>query len=191
MQSILRTLILNVIFLTLLSSLTEVLFPKSAQARTPIAILDITFPGDENNNADRAVQFIVPDRDTSVSADGGHLTRHEVHLAKLVELTHSYWCPNRPSNHGLYFDYSANNGKEFRGRFYVTCEFAQETVNRFGLGNSELTELTDRRRRYRLNLPTLTPTHIANFKNRIDDLKPACVQQLVQQLCPGDRIQKK
>jgi hypothetical protein len=187
MQSITRTLLINAIFVALLAAVSELVFSKNVDARTPIAILEINFPGNENNNPDRPAQFIVPDRDTSISATGGYLTRHEVHLAKLVELTHSYWCPNRPSSDGLYFDYSSNNGKEFRGRFYVTCQFAQETVDRFGLGPSEMTEFTVGRRDYRLNIPTLNTSDRKAFKNRIDDLKPACVGQL----CPGDRIQKK
>ncbi len=187
MQAITRTILLNAIFIALLATVTEILFPKNVDARTPIAILNISFPGDENNDPDRPAQFTVPDRDTSVSADGGNLTRHEVHLSKLVELTHSYWCPKRPSNSGIYFDYRSNNGKEFRGRVYITCQFAQETVDRYGLGKPELTEFTDRRRSYSLNIPTLAPSDIPAFKNRLADLKPACIGQL----CPGDRISNK
>jgi hypothetical protein len=187
MHTITRTLLLNAIFIAALATVTELLFPKNADARPPIAILNISFPGNENTEPDRSVQFTVPDRDTSVSSNGGNLTRHEVHLSKLIELTHSYWCPSRPSSSGLYFDYAANNGKEFRGRFYITCQFAQETVDRYGLGKSERTELTDRRRSYSLNIPTLAPTDISAFKNRLADLKPACILQL----CPGDRIQIK
>jgi hypothetical protein len=187
MQTIARTILLNAIFVLLLAAVTEILFPKNVDARTPIAILNISFPGDENNEPDRPAQFTVPDRDTSVSADGGNLTRHEVHLSKLIELTHSYWCPKRPSNSGIYFDYASNNGKEFRGRVYITCQFALETVERYGLGKPELTEFTDRRRSYSLNLPTLAPSDIPAFKNRLADLKPACIGLL----CPGDRISTK
>ena len=173
-----RSLLLNTLFITALA--TEFIVAQDASARSPIAILRINFPSDA-----RPATFVVPDRDTSVSAEGGNLTRHEIHLAKLIELTHGHWCKTRNAS-GVYVDYSANNGKEFRGRFYIGCQFAQETMDRFGTTTSEFTEFTDGNRRRSLNLPTLalTPGNAPEFKSLVQSIKPACVGTL----CPGDRI---
>ena len=176
-----RSLLLNTLFITALAATTEFIVAQDASARSPIAILRINFPAD-----DRPATFVVPDRDTSVSSEGGNLTRHEIHLAKLIELTHGHWCKTRTSESGIYVDYSANNGKEFRGRFYIGCQFAQETMNRFGTTTTEFTEFTDINRRRSLNLPTLalTPANAPDFKSLVQSIKPACVGTL----CPGDRI---
>ena len=97
----------------------------------------------------------VPDTDTTVSAYGGRLRLYDVHIAKLVEITH-YLC-TRPlragtspeENERYDWDYSAGYSADYRrwaeatsmGNFTITCELAQSLVDTYGLGKPELTTI--------------------------------------------------
>ena len=99
----------------------------------------------------------VPDTDTTVSAYGGRLRLYDVHIAKLVEVTHYLCTPPRragtsPEENGSRIEsydwiYTANAHYRrwaeatFMGNFTITCELAQSLVETYGLGKPELTTI--------------------------------------------------
>ena len=102
----------------------------------------------------------VPDADTTVSAYGGRLRLYDVHIAKMIEVTH-YQCtfPRRagtsPEENGSRiksydWSYFAGYSADYRrraeatsmGNFIITCELAQSLVDSYGLGKPELTTIS-------------------------------------------------
>ena len=95
----------------------------------------------------------VPDADTTVSAYGGRLRLYDVHIAKMIEVTH-YQCtfPRRagtsPEENGsriksYYWSYSAGGQRMAdMGNFIITCKLAQSLVDAYGLGEPETTTIS-------------------------------------------------
>ena len=93
----------------------------------------------------------VPDPDTTVSAYGGRLRLYDVHIAKMIEVTHSRCSSPRragasPKKNGLRIEkyhwlYSSAQGWGDMGYFPITCKLAQSLVNTYGLGKAESTTI--------------------------------------------------
>jgi len=175
---------------TLVATPALLLESNAAIARTPPSILRINFAGVGGDNTHRYGTFVVPDRDTSVSADGGSLTRYDIHVAKMIEITHFQWCTPREGYAGVYYNYEANNGRVFMGKLFISCALAKETVERFGTEpKDERTELLDRGNPYTVSVPVLDlkGSKAKPFKKLVQSIKPECLDQSVGKLCPGDR----
>ncbi|MBD2326151.1 hypothetical protein [Alkalinema sp. FACHB-956] len=109
------------------------------QSDTAVPITRISFNSAAGDFTHRTAIFTVPDRDTTVSAYGGKLRRYDVHIAKMIEITHTQWCSDRPKFEGVYWNYRADDGNIEMGKFYVTCKLAKQMVSAYGLGRSERT----------------------------------------------------
>ncbi|MGB5962659.1 MAG: hypothetical protein WBG73_18615 [Coleofasciculaceae cyanobacterium] len=157
-----------------------------ATAETAVPITRISFAGAGGNFTQRYGIFVVPDQDTSLSAYGGALSRYDVHIAKMIEITHFEWCEPRPNYQGVYYSYEANNGKVFMGQLYISCAMAQNAVKTFGLGRPESTVIYDRDRSSTVSIPVLdlNGRKIPEFKRLVQSIRPQCIDKL----CPGDRI---
>ena len=93
----------------------------------------------------------VPDAETTASAYGGRLRLYDVHIAKLVEVTHnscirSHRADRLPKeNHApeetYLWGYTSNQRRTNMGSFMITCELAQNLVNTYGLGEPEATTI--------------------------------------------------
>ena len=118
--------------------------PHAALAGTEVPITRIDFAGAGGDFTHRTGLFVVPDRDTTVSAYGGSLRRYDVHIAKMIEVTASQWCNPRPNFEGVYWNYEADNGNQFMGEFYISCTTAQQAVKTYGLGRPERTLIYQR-----------------------------------------------
>jgi hypothetical protein len=91
----------------------------------------------------------VPDADTTASAYGGRLRLYDVHIAKMVEVTHDRCSRSRsaggsPEENGSLIEnyewsYSADQGTANMGHFTITCELAQSLATTYGLGEPEST----------------------------------------------------
>ncbi len=167
----------------LIALVTVAAMPLIANATVPIT--KINFAGAGGWQDERFGTFVVPDRDTSQSAYGGPLRRYDAHLAKMIEVAHSQWC-DRPNYKGVHYNYYADNGKVFMGKFYISCSFAKQTVKRFGLGKSESTVIQNRGNAETFSIPALNLTNsiqIRQFQTQINQLRPKCLDKM----CPGDR----
>ena len=87
--------------------------------------------------------LIAPDADTTISAYGGKLRLYDVHIAKMVEVTHNY-CTRGTRMNRNEWTYSANKTK--MGKFVITCKLANDLVSAYGLGKAEKTQLEGSRR---------------------------------------------
>lgn len=155
-------------------------------ASTAVPINRIDFAGAGGNFNQRYGTFVVPDRDTTVSAYGGKLTRYDVHIAKMIEVTQYQWCLPRKGYQGVYFNYRADNGKVFMGQIYISCQLAARAFSDFGVGRSEQTAIYDRGNGPEMiGIPVLNlnGSKIARFQTLVNGLKPKCVENV----CPGDR----
>jgi hypothetical protein len=171
------------IVLALLSSLIA----APALAGTAVPINRIDFAGAGGNFYERYGTFEVPDRDTSRPAyGGGRLTRYDVHIAKMIEVTHHYWCLKRNDYKGVFYDYNADNGKVFMGKIYISCDLAARAYEAFGAGRAEATDIYNRGNGPEsVSIPVLdlNGEKIAKFQTLVDSIKPQCVNGV----CPGDR----
>jgi hypothetical protein len=175
------------IFPILLMGLTTIgsmaLVHGNAIAGTAVPITRISFAGAGGDFRHRYGTFTVPDQDTSRSAYGGALRRYDVHISKMIEITHFQWCQNRTHYEGVYYHYEAANGKVFMGQIYISCAIAQRAVSTFGIGRSESTVIYDRDRPSTVSIPVLdlNGPKIAQFQQLVQAIRPQCAQTL----CPG------
>jgi len=167
-----------------LTMMATLLGSTGAKAETAVPINRISFAGAGGNFSQRYGTFVVPDKDTSVSAYGGALTRYDVHVAKMIEITHFQWCA-RPNYQGVYYDYSADNGKVFMGQLYISCAMAKKAVNTFGVGRPEQTVIYNRDKPSVEAIPVLdlNGRKIPEFQRLVQSIRPQCIDRL----CPGDR----
>jgi hypothetical protein len=85
-----------------------------------------------------------PDADTTASAYGGRLRLYDVHIAKMVEVTHQQCIASRMASRSTgengsraetyYWSYRADYGRADMGNFRITCELAQSLATTYGLG---------------------------------------------------------
>ncbi len=79
-----------------------------------------------------------PNSDTTKAFDGGRLRIYDVHIAKMVEITH-YQCNNTRSSQDRTWFYSANDTN--MGRFQISCKLAQDLATAYGMGRGEPTAI--------------------------------------------------
>ena len=97
----------------------------------------------------------VPDTDTTTPAYGGKLRLYDVHIAKMVEVTHDS-CIRGQYRRPHAWTYTANSGKTSMGMYVISCQLASQLVSAYGLGKDEST-LFEGNRTPRM-IPTLNIT---------------------------------
>ncbi|HEY9852683.1 MAG TPA: hypothetical protein V6D28_24640 [Leptolyngbyaceae cyanobacterium] len=79
----------------------------------------------------------VPDRNTTVSAFGGRMRLYDVHVARMIALSHHFYC-NQPKvgniEKVMQWEYRANNGRINMGTFNFRCNQVELAVKTYGLG---------------------------------------------------------
>ena len=113
------------------------LTPNSALARTELSITEIRWLNFSPEDSWQPIQFIVPDRNTAKSADGGKLRLYDVHIAKMFEISH-FLCDRDRASEGYDWSYEAENGNIEMGRFKISCNLAQSIAGAYGLGKPEI-----------------------------------------------------
>lgn len=110
---------------------------NSALARTELSITEIRWFNFSPEDSWQPIQFIVPDRNTAKSADGGKLRLYDVHIAKMFEISH-FLCDRDQASKGYDWSYEAENGNIEMGRFKISCNLAQSIAAAYGLGKPEI-----------------------------------------------------
>lgn len=81
----------------------------------------------------------VPDRNTTVSAYGGRMRLYDVHIARMIALSHYFYC-QQPYVGGIekvmQWEYRANNGSINMGTFSLRCTQVEQVVKSYGLGRA-------------------------------------------------------
>ena len=79
-----------------------------------------------------------PVSNTTKSFNGGILRVYDVHIAKMVEVTH-HQCNNTRSRRDRTWRYSAND--ENMGKFRISCDLANDIAIAYGMGKPEPTAI--------------------------------------------------
>lgn len=80
-----------------------------------------------------------PVADTTESFSGGTLRVYDVHIAKMVEITH-YQCNNSGSRADRTWFYFANKDENM-GQFRISCDLAKDLAIAYGMGKAEATAI--------------------------------------------------
>lgn len=101
----------------------------------------------DNPIAGKAVrhgEIEVPDRDTTVPVAGYSLRHYDVHIAKMLELSHQFYCAE-PYAGGtekvMVWKYTADNGKANMGTFTLRCTTVEQAIATYGLAKAQRTKI--------------------------------------------------
>jgi hypothetical protein len=137
----------------------------------PVPNAEINFNGAGGIFTSRSAQFSVPNKTTTTSVGNG-LRLYEVHIAKMIELTHNFCGKERPSSYIVYWDYSA--GETSMGRFSFSCQFAAKTFKIYGTGKPEQVTISHRGNIVKETITTLnlSGSKGKQFANLVKTIKP-------------------
>jgi serine/threonine-protein kinase len=154
----------------------------------PVSSAYINFAGAGGYFSSRTGTFRVPDSTTVTPVENG-LRLYEVHLAKMIEVTESF-CKDRENDYIVYWNYEAEAGKVFMGEFSLSCQFARETLQKFGRSNTEKVTIHHRGNPTSENISVLNinSQNAPEFINLVQSLKPSCLE-ITPKICPGDRLE--
>lgn len=142
----------------------------SIGAESSFPITELYWTNWEADQPWQPMRFTVPDKNTTISADGGELRRYDAHVAKMFEVTH-YLCQNKHkpnlfnwlneedvsaitklkrleallkgkrTKEGFSWSYEAANGNTLMGGFTISCDLAQTVASAYGLEKAESTPI--------------------------------------------------
>ncbi|NJL10979.1 MAG: hypothetical protein HC908_14625, partial [Calothrix sp. SM1_7_51] len=118
---------------------------------------------------------------------GNGLRLYEVHIAKMIEVTHSF-CgkegDTKDTNYIVHWNYVAD--KTFMGRFSFSCKFAANTLKTYGTGKPEQITVNHRGNPTKETISTLnlSGSKAKQFVSLVKTLKPQC-DGGTPKICPG------
>lgn len=170
----------------ILKAITPLGIRKAIAIPVPNAYINFARTGVGGNFTSRQATFRVSDQ-TTITKIGKNLRLYEVHLAKMIELTYDF-CEDRKSDYIVYWNYEADGGKIFMGKFPLSCQLARETFQTFGTGESEKVKVDYRGNPIHEIIPTLAldSNNSKQFASLVQTLKPECIEGKVTKRCPGD-----
>lgn len=154
-------------------------FAQTAASNIPVNTIRMESTLDASARV-RIGYFEVPDRNTTVSAFGGRMRRYDVHIARMIALSHHLYCA-QPYEGGrekaMSWEYRANNGKIEMGYFNMPCTQVEQVVRTYGLGKAVpmKVQLTDERTVKVFNVRLLDiqgDAETARFLKFVQTLKP-------------------
>lgn len=165
---------LKLVGLTLALSTSGISQQVRAQS-TAVPIDQIVFPAPSQR--DRVANFVVPDRNPrETSAYGGQLSRYDVHIAKMFEIT-DYECLKSVETgqvlNMIIWRYYAGGGDIKMGAYGIHCQEARMVAGRFGLGQAEPTEIYYYRVKPTVDIPILdiTGSKVSQWQSFIKTLR--------------------
>ncbi|EDZ92313.1 hypothetical protein AmaxDRAFT_4935 [Limnospira maxima CS-328] len=155
--------------LTVTCSTLGILQEAIAQSTAVPITRIVFFPSPEQEI--RVADFVVPDRrPRETSAYGGQLSRYDVHIAKMFEITRHECLQSLSSGRRpldiIIWRYYAGGGNIKMGAYSINCQEARRVANRYGLGQAEPTIITYYRVTTTVNIPILDIT-----ASKVDDWK--------------------
>ncbi len=173
-------------FLVLIST-CDPLFHAQKSYAIPVKNVYINFAGAGGNFAERYATFTV-DSPTTVTAVTPELRLYEVHLAKMIEVTHLF-CKEREGSYVIHWNYEADKGQVFMGEFPLSCQFAANAFSTFGTIGKEKITIHHRGNpvQEEIKVLNLQGANGKQFAALVRRLKPKCLES-PQKVCPGDRL---
>lgn len=162
---------------------------KSALA-IPLSNTYINFAGAGGSSTTRTATLRVSEATTTTEIQG-KLRLYDAHVARMIEVTTAF-CQeqNREPSYTVFWNYEAEDGKTFMGKFPITCEFANNTLQSFGSGKQERVVVHHRGNAQAEMIETLNlqGEKLTEFLSLVDSLKPQCIEA-GSRICPGDRLE--
>ena len=154
----------------------------------PVANAYINFAGAGGDFSSRTATFRVPDKSTTTPVKDG-LRLYEVHLAKMIEVTNDF-CKDQKGDYVVYWNYEAEDGKVFMGKYSLTCQFAEDTIKKFGTSGQENVTVNhrDNPTTVKISPLNLNSQNAQEFAKLVQSIKPACIE-MTPKICPGDRLE--
>jgi serine/threonine-protein kinase len=119
-----------------LCAVTQSAIPQAAGA-TEIRFNEISLWPAAASARTRQGTMVVPDRNTTVPAYGGKMRLYDVHIARMIAMSHQFYC-SQPYSGGIekvmVWNYRANSGKLDMGTFNLRCTQVEQAVKTYGLG---------------------------------------------------------
>lgn len=154
----------------------------------PVTNAFIGIAGAGGDFSSRTATFRVPDKSTTKLVKDG-LRLYDVHLAKMIEVTNDY-CKDRESNYVIHWNYEAEDGKVFMGKYDLTCQFAKNTMKKFGTAAPESVTIDYAGNPETVKIATLNlnSKNAKEFASLVQSIKPICIEG-TPKICPGDRLE--
>jgi hypothetical protein len=167
-------------------ALTSTLFATATHA-IPVTNAYIGIAGAGGDFSSRPATFRVPDKSTTKTVKYG-LRLYDLHLAKMIEVANNF-CKDRDSKYVFHWIYEAEGGKVFMGKYDFTCQFAKNTMKKFGTAAPETVTIdyagySETAKIVALNLNS---KNAKEFASLVQSIKPTCIPR-TPQICPGDRL---
>ncbi len=150
------------------------------------AYINIAGAGGDFNG--RTATFTASEKTTTTPVKDG-LRLYEVHLAKMLEVSELF-CRDREPNYKFTWNYQAEEGKVYMGEYSWTCQFARDTLKKFGSSGKETITIhyVDNPKQETISALNITGKNAQNFINLVKTLKPQCINY-TPKICPGDRLE--
>jgi hypothetical protein len=166
---------------------TGTLFVPVSQA-IPVTNAYIGIAGAGGDFSSRTATFRVPDKQTTKLVKYG-LRLYDLHLAKMIEIANNY-CQDRESNYVIHWNYEAEGGKIYMGKYNLTCQFAKNTMKKFGTAAPETVTIdyAGNSQNVKITPLNLNSKNAKQFASLVQSIKPTCIEG-TPKICPGDRLE--
>ena len=158
-------------FLT--ATLTTLLLGAIVAPNVNAASKTVTSDGTTIGQDDTNWFLRTPVSDTTQPFDGGILRVYDVHIAKMVEITHQQCTITRNRQDRTWFYFADDQNM---GRFRISCKLANDLVVAYGLGKSETTGIfmaeADEPSTVRIPTLNITGGKIKSWMNFTQNFKP-------------------
>ncbi len=157
----------------------------------PVKNVSVSFANAGGDFTTRQASFQVPEKQTTTVVQDG-LRLYDLHIAKMIELT-NYFCNEGEARKGdyiVYWNYEAEGGKVFMGKYSMTCQFAKDTIAKFGTVAKETMaiDFAGNPQTAKVSALNLNNKNSKDFTKLVQTLKPECIE-VTPKICPGDRLE--
>lgn len=154
----------------------------------PVNNAYINIAGAGGDFTGRTATFRAEEKTTVTPVKNG-LRLYEVHLAKMIEVS-EFYCRDREPNYKFTWNYEAEQGKVYMGQYSWTCQFARDTLKKFGSSEEETITIhyVDNPKKETLSALNITGENAKSFIDLVKTLKPECIDYKPK-ICPGDRLE--
>jgi hypothetical protein len=169
-------------------SCTSIFSFAASVTAIPVSNAYINFAGAGGDFSGRSGTFRASEATTTTPVTDG-LRLYEVHLAKMLEVSVNF-CKDREPNYKFTWNYEADQGKVYMGEYSWTCQFALDTLKKFGSsGTEEITiHYVDNPKKETISALNITGKNAKEFIDLVKTLKPQCIDY-TPKICPGDRLE--
>jgi hypothetical protein len=173
--------------LPLIFSIFAASIPSKLDA-IPIANHNISIAGAGGDFSSRTATLQVPDKTTTQQVKYG-LRLYDLHLAKMIEVTNNY-CRDRESGYIVHWNYEAEGGEVYMGKYDFSCQFAQGIMKKFGTSTPENVTIDYAGNPQKVQVTTLNlnSKNAQEFARLVQSIKPTCIEGNPP-ICPGDRLE--